>query len=121
MSSGGRPTIRVLVADPGLGTDLTPEQLREARVHAVAVQHSVPHGPWQRDGFHAAQPGLAGLLLIEGAILRDVQIGRFPAAELLGPGDLLRPWQLDEGYASVPAHTTWTALSETRFAVLDRD
>ena len=60
-------------------------------------------------------------MLIEGAILRDVQVGRFPAGELLGPGDLLRPWQRDEGYASVPASTTWTALSEARFAVLDRD
>lgn len=45
MSIGGRPTIRVLAADPGLGTDLTPEQLREARVHALAAEHSVPHGP----------------------------------------------------------------------------
>ncbi|MCP9489715.1 MAG: Crp/Fnr family transcriptional regulator [Solirubrobacteraceae bacterium MAG38_C4-C5] len=121
MSRGGRPTIQVLAADPGLGTDLTPEQLREARVHAVAAQHSVSHGPWERDGFDAPQPGLAGLLVIEGVILRDVQVGRFPAAELLGPGDLLRPWQRDEGYASVPAHTTWTALSDVRFAVLDRD
>lgn len=92
MSNDGRPTIRVLAADPGLGTDLTPEQLREARVRAVAVQHSVPRGPWQRDGFDAPRPGLAGLLVIEGVILRDVQVGRFPAAELLGPGDLLRPW-----------------------------
>lgn len=121
MSIGGRPTIRVLAADPGLGADLTPEQLREARVDAVADQHSVSQGPWQRDGFDAPQPGLAGLLLIEGAILRDVQVGRFPAAELLGPGDLLRPWQRDDGYASVPAFTTWTALSDVRFAVLDRD
>lgn len=119
--SGGRPTIRVLAADPGLAADLTPAQLRAARTHAVAPEHLVPRGPWPSDSFHAPQPGLAGLLLVEGTIVRDVAIGRFPAAELLGPGDLLRPWQLDEGYASVPAHTTWTVLSDARFAVLDRE
>jgi hypothetical protein len=84
MSGGGRPTIRVLAADPGLATDLTPQQLHQARVHAVAAEHTVPPGPWQREDFQAPQPGLAGLLVIQGAILRDVHVGRFAAAELLG-------------------------------------
>lgn len=44
--------------------------------------------------------------------------GRF-GAELLGGGDLLRPWQDDYASPILPLQTGWTVLEPTRVAVLD--
>jgi hypothetical protein len=41
-------------------------------------------------------------------------------AELLGPGDVVRPWQAGGPAQLVPFDVRWTVLEETRFAVLDR-
>jgi CRP-like cAMP-binding protein len=41
------------------------------------------------------------------------------SSELLGAGDVVRPWQDDGSLASMPAETAWRALQPTRVAVLD--
>jgi CRP-like cAMP-binding protein len=41
--------------------------------------------------------------------------------ELLGPGDVVRPWQDGGRLAVLPAKTDWTAAESTRMAVLDAD
>ncbi len=61
-----------------------------------------------------------GLLVLEGLLLRRVGIdGRF-GAELLGEGDLLRPWQGEDAQPTLPHTTGWRVLRQTRVAVLDR-
>ena len=45
------------------------------------------------------------------------QGGRF-GAELLGAGDLLRPWQTVGEVASIPFEPVWTAITDTKIAVL---
>ena len=57
--------------------------------------------------------------MLEGLLLRRVGVdGRF-GAELLGEGDLLRPWQ-EEGSNGALMHTTgWRVLEPARLAVLD--
>lgn len=42
------------------------------------------------------------------------------SAELLGPGDLLRPWQ-DQGEFFVDTATSWRVIAPTSLAFLDRD
>ena len=61
-----------------------------------------------------------GLLVLDGLLLRRVGVdGRF-GAELLGDGDLLRPWQGEDTPATVPRTTRWRVLQPTRLAVLDQ-
>jgi CRP/FNR family transcriptional regulator, cyclic AMP receptor protein len=59
-----------------------------------------------------------GVLLLDGVLAVNVSVGDRIAAELIGPGDLIEPDELDaaELVASVVG---WRALMPIRFAVLD--
>jgi CRP-like cAMP-binding protein len=112
--------IRLLEAQPDLGEGLSPEEEADARRHVVAVLDSVDPGPWEPAEQYTLDPAFFGLLVVDGMLSRDVELGGRRCSELLGPGDLLRPWDYDDGYAaSVPSESAWTVLEPTRFAVLD--
>ena len=76
-------------------------------------------GRWQaREDAGAARDG-AGLLVLEGMLVRRVGLqGRF-GAELLSTGDLLQPSEHDGQAATVPFEATWRVLTPLRLAVLD--
>src|SRR3954462_1252019 len=112
--------IRLLEAQPDLAEGLSPEDEADARRHVVAVLEDVSAGTWEPGSRHALDPAFIGLLVIEGTLSRDVELGGRRCSELLGPGDLLRPWDYDEGdAASVPTESAWTVLEPARLAVLD--
>jgi CRP/FNR family cyclic AMP-dependent transcriptional regulator len=112
--------IRLLEAQPDLGEGLSPQDEADARRHVVAVLEDVAAGAWDPRTTYALDPAFMGLLVIEGMLSRDVELGGRRCSELLGPGDLLRPWDYDEGEASsVPSESAWTVLEPSRLAVLD--
>ena len=77
----------------------------------------LPPGPWEV-GETLAYDGI-GMLVIDGLLIRRAGIeGRF-GAELVGRGDLLRPWQDESGSLTLPLSTTWVAAMPTRLALLD--
>jgi CRP/FNR family transcriptional regulator, cyclic AMP receptor protein len=119
-----RRMLRVLEVDPDLGEGLNPEEFREALHRAVAELRGLDVGDWdprpEEFGVNGSPTGHIGLLLVEGLLLRDVGFSRGICGELLGPGDLLRPWDEDRRYASSPLTVSWRALRPTRLAVLDR-
>src|SRR3954463_12082014 len=112
--------IRLLEAQPDLADGLSPEDEAQARRHVVALLDSVEVGPWDPSKRYGEDPAFFGLLVVDGMIARDVELGGRRCSELLGPGDLLRPWEYDEGdTASVPSEAAWSVLEPTRVAVLD--
>jgi CRP/FNR family cyclic AMP-dependent transcriptional regulator len=112
--------IRLLEAQPDLGEGLSPGEEADARRHLVAALEDVPPGPWDPGTRHSRDPAFMGLLVVEGMLSRDVELGGRRCSELLGPGDLLRPWDYDETDASsLPAESAWTVLEPARLAVLD--
>jgi CRP-like cAMP-binding protein len=60
-----------------------------------------------------------GLLVLSGLLIRRVGIDARFGAELLGEGDLLRPWQGEDEPPTLPVTTGWRVLEPTRMAVLD--
>jgi CRP-like cAMP-binding protein len=114
-----RQLISLLDEDPELGESLSQEELPAASEHALAeaidVTSDLPT-TWPanlRDGL--------GVLVLDGMLLRRVGLdGRF-GAELLGPGDLLRPWQNEETASSIPHTAGWRVLRRGRIALLDLD
>lgn len=50
---------------------------------------------------------------------REVNVLGRTCVELLGAGDVLRPWQWDSEGSHVQAEVGWTVLEPTRLAVLD--
>ncbi len=112
--------VSLLDADPDLGTGLEGATLEAARRRALARVMSVEPPHWDtRELRVQAEPGWLGLFVIDGLLLRRVQIGRRSACELFGPGDLLRPWDTDGEYAPLSITVDWLVLRQTRMAILD--
>jgi CRP-like cAMP-binding protein len=60
-----------------------------------------------------------GLLVLRGLLSRRVgREGRF-GAELLGPGDLLRPWDDPSEHPAMPFISDWMVIKPARLAILD--
>ena len=109
---------RILNDDPELGAAVPAVDRGRATELCVAETVRIARGRWRAQGLVAMPDGI-GLLVLEGLLLRRVGIdGRF-GAELLGEGDLLRPWQgEDSGPTSSPT-TGWRVLEPIRLARLD--
>jgi CRP/FNR family cyclic AMP-dependent transcriptional regulator len=109
---------RILQEDPELAEAIAPSE-RELAVEAcVAGTVRIARGRWSPQGHAAIRDGI-GLLVLEGLLLRRVGIdGRF-GAELLGEGDLLRPWQGERTDSTLARKTGWRVLEPARVAVLD--
>ncbi len=110
---------KILVDDPALAESLQGERLVAAVRECVATTVRLPRGRWQPlevvDGFHAG----IGFLVLEGLLVRRVGLAQRFGAELLGEGDLLRPWQSEDAGTTLPRHGAWRALEPCRMAVLD--
>jgi CRP-like cAMP-binding protein len=113
---GEANVVAVLDRDADLGEGIPNEQLGRARQASLANVLSVAPGPWHEPG--AAKDGF-GLLVLDGLFVREVSVEGRHAAEVLGPADLLRPWDHDGDDALLPAIAAWRALSPARLAVLD--
>jgi CRP/FNR family cyclic AMP-dependent transcriptional regulator len=113
-----RDLVRVLDADPELGEGLSPEELERARHHLVASVIRAAPGRWTPDGATSDQRAL-GLLVLDGLLLRDMDLGRRSSTEVIGTGDLVRPWDGDREMSELPLSLRWQVLQEVRLAVLD--
>jgi hypothetical protein len=111
--------VRVLEMDPDLGQRLDPAAFSEAERDLVAETLSLPRGRWDAQATWRTTPVELGMLVLEGVLARDVRIGRRASLEILGPGDVLRPWPQNRHAAGLSADLRWEALEPVRFAVLD--
>jgi hypothetical protein len=60
-----------------------------------------------------------GLLLIDGMVTRDLLFAGRTTTELLGAGDVMRPWDDDVGFDALPFSASWHVHTPARVAVLD--
>jgi hypothetical protein len=110
----------VLREDPELAESVSTPQRARAIEQCIARTVQLPRGRWGPQGPPAARSGI-GLLILDGLLLRRVGIdGRF-GAELLGEGDLLRPWHGEEHESTLTPTTGWRVLEPVRVAVLDEE
>lgn len=72
-------------------------------------------GPW-RVGIPADDRGIVALLVLGGLLVRHTTNTWAHSAELLGPGDVLRPWQA----APDDEPARWRIIEPARLAILDR-
>ncbi len=107
---------RLLELDPDLAEVLPPTRREQALATVLVETITVPAGIWKPAKEPSDRP-LMGLLVIEGIAVRQVGIDVRLSAELVGPGDLLRPWP-SAGPWRLPA-SQWRVLWPLRLAVLD--
>lgn len=109
---------RVLDEDAELAEALPADQREQAARECLARTVMVPAGRWRTPGATLSDEGI-GLLVLRGLLIRRVGIdGRF-GAELLGAGDILRPWQGEDQPPTLPVTTGWRVVEPARVAVLD--
>jgi DNA-binding MarR family transcriptional regulator len=108
-----RPKVRLLDVDSGLAGALDERDRTEAGARAVAEVLTVEPGAWTFEARAEQWRGGLGLLMLEGLLVGEVKASARGLVEVLGPGDLFRPW--------TAAPLRWEALTRSRFAVLDRE
>ena len=59
------------------------------------------------------------MLVLDGLLLHSVTVAREPRSELVGTGDVIRPWEHEDDAASVPFESCWEVVQPTRIAVLE--
>jgi CRP/FNR family transcriptional regulator, cyclic AMP receptor protein len=111
--------ISLLDADPDFADGLDPDTRERARRDALTRAQRLSPGAW--DAAAAMEPEVhhRGFLIYEGLLTREVEVLGRRCCELLGPGDVIRPWQWDPDGSHVQAEIGWEVLEPTRLAVLD--
>jgi CRP-like cAMP-binding protein len=88
--------------------------------HLTAPAMRVPRGRWVTGPVSVDRyESWLGVLLLDGLMIRTVSLEGLESCELLGPGDLIRPWDPEDEFASLRANVSWRALEDVRVALLD--
>jgi CRP/FNR family transcriptional regulator, cyclic AMP receptor protein len=112
--------VALLEADPSLGAYLEPANLHAARREAFAPTMQLAQGPWHWEQVQMHPGNSLGMLVLDGILTRRQDVGELSFVELLGEGDLLRPWTSEES-TTLAGAASWQVLSPARIALLDRD
>ena len=106
----------LLREDPDLAERIPPDE-RERATELLRVRvFTVPEGEWEPPRI---DHGSIGLLLLTGLMVRKIYLGAHASADLIGPGDIGRPWEDDLIPGLSPYLSEWIVLKEARVAHLD--
>jgi CRP/FNR family transcriptional regulator, cyclic AMP receptor protein len=109
----------LLAFDPDLGGALEPVRRAQAERQLVARLTRLAAGSWHPGPDALGSEDGIGLLIVDGFLLRRCALEHRAAGEVLGPGDLLRPWEDGGEHAVYPYEQDWRVLQTVTVAVLD--
>jgi CRP/FNR family transcriptional regulator, cyclic AMP receptor protein len=105
--------------DEDLAAGLDHRMRLVARPMATARVHEISAGEFDLVPLLARLERGLGLLVVDGVIALDFQVGDRTASELVGAGDLLAPWTDDADVVLLASEAYSRALVRARVAVLD--
>ncbi len=111
-------TVPLLKLEPELAAGIPRERLAAAVRACRARVVEVRNGAWDPTSTPIDDRGF-GLLVLSGALYRRVEQSECFAAELIGPGDLLRPWDSVGEWSTLPVEAQFAVLERTQLALLD--
>jgi CRP/FNR family transcriptional regulator, cyclic AMP receptor protein len=112
-------SISIVDADPAMADLLDADERVRARRMARAVLRHLSTGAWDVTEAHQPDSHHRGFLIVDGLISREVEVMGRRCVELIGPGDVIRPWSWDEEGSHVRAEVGWVVLERTKLATLD--
>jgi hypothetical protein len=110
----GIGVVQLLECEPELGAGLSEEDLAAASQALPVPLAVIEKGAWTPRS-EPAEAGSLGYLIAKGLLVRRVEVAQGSSAELLGSGDLLRPWQED---ASSFCAASWEVLEKSTLLAL---
>jgi hypothetical protein len=111
--------VSLFEVDPDLIEHVDSRQVAVASSRAIARVRTLrpdDRDPWS---FLESPNGHLGLLVIDGLLTRNMTLLGRTTMELVGGGDVLRPWDDPAERPSVPMTVGWTVHVPTRVALLD--
>jgi CRP/FNR family transcriptional regulator, cyclic AMP receptor protein len=111
--------ISIVDADDDLADLLDASERERARREALTRVRRLSPGEWDVSAAIEPDKHHRGFLIIDGLLSREVDVLGRTCVELLGEGDVLRPWSWDQEGSHVHAEVGWLVLEPTRLAVLD--
>jgi hypothetical protein len=113
--------VRVLERDPDLLEATSPARAERARGALVSRTLKLDRGTWSQPRWGPGVTAGIGLLVLDGLLYRRIRVGTGGGGELVGPGDLLRPWEQLEGERLIcTGAPTWKVLEPATLAMLDQ-
>jgi hypothetical protein len=111
----------LLDLDPDLGRFVARDRLADAHREIVVRVIRLSRGPWSVEPLVDADARHLGLLVLEGLLGRELLADDIASLELVGPGDVLRPWDDPTHVQLLRAVVRWSAFTDVRMAILDRE
>ena len=111
--------VRVFEREPELLDGVDAETAALLRTRVVVPQLQLASGCWPQPAAGGPFDGALGLLVLDGVVSRSVAVNGRSCAELLGAGDLLRPWDLPDTPEPFAGPCSWRVLQPATLAVLD--
>jgi len=112
--------VAIIEADPDLAEGLAPADRETAARRLVAPTAELAVGPWTPADGDAAEPRALGALVLSGLLTRTITLEGRTTGELLGAGDVLRPWDVEDVPPNVRFEVRWSVHAPARLALLDR-
>lgn len=111
--------MRLLEQDPDLLNGVPDGDATRAIEHSTIRLGAISSGQWLPSE-EKNEPDVFGLYVVDGVLARSVTVGERTCAEVIGPGDILRPWvRAESGSASIESSIEWTVVGEATLGVLD--
>jgi hypothetical protein len=121
MGGPGQSVISIVDADPDLADLLDARSLERARHEALTRVQRLSPGEWDAAAAQEPAEHHRGFLIVDGLLSRTVEVLGRRCVELVGHGDVMRPWRWDDEGSHVRAEIGWTVLEPSRLAILDHD
>ena len=119
MQAPSNDLVRVFDVDPDLLAGIDEPTAGHLRARMAARRVWVERGPWHPTIGAAEQNRHLGLLVLDGLLVRTLRLVGRECSEVVGPGDLIRPWDGDDLGGSVHCVSEWRALQPAMLASLD--
>jgi CRP/FNR family cyclic AMP-dependent transcriptional regulator len=109
-------TVALLRVDAGLRAAVPAEELPFAERDVLASRFDLHPGPWSPEMLVADTARPFAALLLDGMVTQEILLGGRCSANLLGPGDVFRPWRAID--TALPCTARWTCAADASIAVL---
>ncbi len=117
--SASAASISIVDADPELRDLLPADEYERVQRETQTAVRRLSAGDWDVAAAEEPDSHHRGFLVIDGLISREVEVLGRRCVELIGPGDVIRPWTWDDEGSHVHAEVGWVVLEPARLAVLD--